>query len=63
MISFADNAEALHIEAGLGQLFDSSFRSIVIREHSDDGVHFFHLIVLSDCLRAFRTAHAGQAAK
>jgi hypothetical protein len=41
MISLSHNAEALHIVARLGQLFDSSFRSIVIREHSDDRVHFF----------------------
>jgi hypothetical protein len=63
MISFAYNAEALQIEAGLGQPFDNSFRSIVIREDGDDCVHFFHLIVLSYCLRVFRTADAGPAPK
>jgi hypothetical protein len=48
MIPFADNAEGLHVETGVGQSFHCLLRRGVIREDGDHGIGKFHWIFLQD---------------
>src|ERR1019366_8767360 len=65
MVSFADDADIFHLEAGSGQLFHCGFRSLVIREDRDDRVSCFHLILFQDgvtpghgfCIARVRVQH------
>jgi len=51
MVSLADNAEFLHVEAGSGQLFHGCFRCGVVCEDGNDCVSCFHLILLESVTR------------
>ena len=49
MVSLADNAEILYLEAGRGQLFYGCVRSLVVGEDGDDCVSCLHLILFQCC--------------